>query len=103
MPWDPFCFLLMKEGVFCRRRQGSKKHPYWPIIKFISLMKLAVPIKYIERRDMYKNNERKLCEEKGLISEKGPVPLSKKKIGARQLKKNSITHINQNWLFKERR
>ena len=60
-------------------------------------MKLAVPIKYIERRDMYKNNERKLCEEKG------PVPLSKKKIGARQLKKNSITHINQNWLFKERR
>ena len=52
---------------------------------------------------MYKNNERKLCEEKGLISEKGPVPLSKKKIGARQLKKNSITHINQNWLFKERR
>lgn len=46
-------------------------------------MKLAVPIKYIERRDMYKNNKRKLCEEKGLISEKGPVPLSKKKIGAR--------------------
>lgn len=44
---------------------------------------------------MYKNNERKLCEEKGLISEKGPVPLSKKKIGARQLKKNSIRHINQ--------
>ena len=44
-------------------------------------MKLAVPIKYIERRDMYKNIERKLCEEKGLISEKGPVPLRRKKLG----------------------
>ena len=44
-------------------------------------MKLAVPIKYIERKDMYKNTERKLCEEKGLISKKGPVPLSRKKSG----------------------
>ena len=67
--------------MFSRGRQGSKKRPYWPIIKFISLMKLAVPIKYIERNDMYKNTERKLCEEKGLISEKGPVPLSRKKSG----------------------
>ena len=67
--------------MFSRRRQGSKKRPYWPIIRFISLMKLAVPIKYIERKDMYKNTERKLCEEKGLISEKGPVPLSRKKSG----------------------
>ena len=92
MPWDPFCFLLMKEGVFCRRRQGSKKHPYWPIIKFISLMKLAVPIKYIERRDMYKNNERKLCEEKGLISEKGPVPLRRKNRGKTVKKEFKNTH-----------
>lgn len=67
--------------MFSRRRQGSKKRPYWPIIKFISLMKLAVPIKYIERKDMYKNTERKLCEEKGLISEKGPVSLNRKKSG----------------------
>ena len=44
-------------------------------------MKLAVPIKYIERRDMYKNIERNLCEEKRLISEKRPVPLSRKKLG----------------------
>ena len=93
MPWDPFCFLLMKEGsVFCRRRQGSKKHPYWPIIKFISLMKLAVPIKYIERRDMYKNIERKLCEEKGLISEKGPVPLGRKNRGKTVKKEFNNTH-----------
>ena len=93
MPWDPLCFLLMKEGsVFCRRRQGSKKHPYWPIIKFISLMKLAVPIKYIERRDMYKNIERKLCEEKGLISEKGPVPLRRKNRGKTVKKEFNNTH-----------
>ena len=41
---------------------------------------------------MYKNIERKLCEEKGLISEKGPVPLRRKNRGKTVKKEFNNTH-----------